>query len=370
MQRSRVLALLAPATVVLLALPAAAHSYPDPALRTTYDAVVPSLPAGVGVQVLPSVVDELVVTNTTSTPLEVIAVGGEPFLRVSAAGVLANLASPDWYTTGTPEGGPALPADVARDRGRGRPRWVLVSRGTTWAEFDPRLHPQVTVAPRTRAAGKDAVIAVWAVPLRYAGTAYRATGHVQFTPVRGGFTAALTRSPQGLQVAVLQGELPGVFLKAPAGRTVVVQGAAGEPFLRFDDTGVHANLASPSWVADQRARGRAVVPATQPVQWVPVTRSTSYSWLDARLRYPADLPPEAVLRRSTASVVSRWRVPVSVDGGPGALEGTVTWVPRAVAVAQISQPHDSGLPRWAVPLTGGVLVVGAGAVLVRRRRRA
>ena len=373
MQRSGVLATVCAIVVLARAAPAGAHSYPDPALRTTYDGVTPALPAGVVVQVLPSVVDELAVTNPTTTPLEVLAVGGEPFLRISAAGVQANLASPDWYATGTPEGGPALPPDVARDRGRGPARWVLVSRGSSWSEFDPRLHPTVVVPPAVRAAGKDAVLAVWKVPLRYGGRPFDVTGHVQFTPVRGGFAAALTAQPAGLQAGVLQGELPGVFLRAPAGRTVVISGAAGEPFLRLDPRGVQANLASPSWVADQRARGRSVATATGPVQWVPVSSSRSYSWLDARLRYPADLPPADVLRRTSATVVQRWRIPVTLDGTAGALTGTVSWVPRAVAVAQLTPGRSSERPGRATAVGSAVLglllVVGAGTLLVRRRRR-
>lgn len=92
---------------LILAVPAEAHSYADPALRVVFDGVQPTaLPAEVVVDVRPSVVDELVLSNPTTTPLEVLAVGGEPFLRVSSAGVQANLASPDWYSTSTPEGGP------------------------------------------------------------------------------------------------------------------------------------------------------------------------------------------------------------------------------------------------------------------------
>ncbi|MCW2545213.1 MAG: hypothetical protein JWM40_2765, partial [Frankiales bacterium] len=85
-----------------LTAPAGAHSYPDPALSTVLDAVTPALPSGVRVLVAPSVVDQLVITNPTEVPLDVLAVGGEPYLRVSRAGVLGNLATRDWYATQTP----------------------------------------------------------------------------------------------------------------------------------------------------------------------------------------------------------------------------------------------------------------------------
>jgi len=121
------------------AAPAQAHGLGDPAVRTVLDGVQPALPVGVGVDVRPSVVDELVLTNSTPVPMEVLARGGEAFLRLSSGGVQANLASPDWYTTGNPEGGAPVPPGVRG--GRSTPRFVQVSALSTWAEFDPRLHP-------------------------------------------------------------------------------------------------------------------------------------------------------------------------------------------------------------------------------------
>lgn len=370
--------LLRAALVVLLALlvlpvaPASAHSYADPALRSVLDGVQPTaLPAGASVEVVPSVVDELRITNATAEPLEVLAAGGEPFLRVSQDGVLANLASPDWYATGTPEGGPPLPPDVQRLQGKGPARWLRVSREPVWTEFDPRLRPQVSVPPRTRAAGKEAVLAVWRIPLTYAGAALSATGHVAFSPIRGAFTVVLDAVPDGLSASPLQGELPGIFLQVRAGQTVVVLGSAGEPFLRFAGGQVEANLASPSWAADQRARGRTVA-ATAGVRWIVVGRSLTYSWLDPRLRYPSDLPPGKALESSMPTVVQRWTVPVTVQGSPQRLTGAVTWVPRAVATRALGldrAPHDDQqVPGWVLAIGGSALVVAVGALVVRRRR--
>lgn len=368
---------LATTALLLGAAPALAHSYADPALTTVLDGVQPSvLPASVVVAVRPSVVDELVVSNPTVIPLDVVAVGGEPFLRVDRTGVLANLASPDWYLTGNPEGGAVPPADVLRDKGKAAPRWARVSRVGTWAEFDPRLHPPTTVSPQQRAAAKDLVVATWRIPLRYGSTPLAATGHVSFTPIRGGFVTAVTAAPKGIVANALQGELPGVLLQVPAGRTVVVLGAQGEPFLRFSAGAVEANTSSPSWVADQRARGNAVPPAggTAGVHWQRVAAAPSFSWLDSRLRYPADQPPADVVARSSASVVRRWSVPLIVDGTAAALDGTDTWVPRAVATRQITgEPsvapaarHRTGLLLGG--LTGLVLVAVAAGLAVRRRR--
>ena len=76
--------LLVAVLLLLLSVPAQAYSYADPALRTVLDGVSPALPTGVVVEVVLSVVDELRLTNPTAQPLEVLAVGGEPFLMISA----------------------------------------------------------------------------------------------------------------------------------------------------------------------------------------------------------------------------------------------------------------------------------------------
>lgn len=313
-----------------------------------FDGVQPALPAGVVVDVRPSVVDQLVLSNPTSTPLEVLGVRGEPFLRVSSAGVLADLASPDWYATATPEGS-------AVQRVEAGPRWAKVSAGSSWSEFDRRLRPAVDVPPAIRKAGTDRILTGWKIPLRYGSQPLEATGHIAFRPVRGGLVVAVTRSPA--TVTPLQGELPGLFLKAPAGKDVVVEGKDGLPFLRFAKGVVSANTASQSWREDRAARGLA-----SPVKgWVRVG-SSSFSWLDVRLRYPRDVPPDP----SRQQVVQRWTVPVTIDGQPSSIEGTVRWVPRAVALRGASKgPARGHVLTWiAVPL----VVVIIGSVLAARRR--
>ena len=310
----------------------------------------PGLPAGVLVDVVPSVVDELVVSNATAAPLEVIGLDGRPFLSVSRTGVLANLASPDWYATGTPEGGP-----IGGTLGAA-PRWARVSRGSTWSEFDSRLRPAVTVPAGIRAAGKDRILTAWQIPLRYAGRPLSVVGHIAFRPVRGGLVVAVTSS--AVAATPLQGELPGLFVRAPQGKEVVVQGRDGLPFLRFSGGAVLANTASLSWRDDRTARGLAA-----PVRgWVKVGTGLTFSWLDGRLRYARDVPPHP----ERPAVVKRWTVPLTVAGVPSAVQGTVTWVPRRLAFREDNRVGAG--PAWwvyVVPL----LMVSLLSVLAARSRR-
>jgi hypothetical protein len=358
-------AVLAAVGLVVTAPVASAHSYADPALRTVLDGIAPSaLPDGVTVSVVPSVVDELVVSNPTSTPLEVLALGGEPFLRISSAGVQANLASPDWYTTATPEGGPVPPADVVRDKGKGAARWALVSKASAWSEFDSRLHPPATPTAEQRRAGKEAALAVWRIPLRYGSVTTAATGHVLFSPIRGGLTVAVANAPEGVTANALQGELPGLFLRVPAGKAVVVEGRDGLPYLRFRGGLVEASTSSRTYVEDQEARGRTPEPVGR---WTQVGRGLSYSWLDGRLRFPTDLPSEQVLGRSTPSVVGQWTVPVTVGGAPA----VISWVPRAVALAAVgvdsTERGSHGLPWWT--FAGAAVLVALLAIIGLQLRR-
>jgi hypothetical protein len=353
----RVLALLT--GIALCASVAEAHSYQDPALRTVLSEVRPGLPAGASVSVRAGVLDELVLTNSTAAPLEVLGTDGLPFLQVSAAGVLANLNHPEWYTTGLPEGSPPLPASA---RPGAKPRWARVSGGSSWSEFDPRIRPPVTVAPELRRAGQQRVLATWQVPLRYGGQPRVAAGYVLLSPVRGGLVVAVTTSPPGLTATALQGELPGLFLRVPAHATVEVTGRDGLPFLRFAGGRVLANAASLTWREDQRASGRLVTGSG----WRLVGHGLTQSWLDSRLRYPADVPPEDVVGHRT--VVQRWAVPVVVDGVRSAITGTVTWVPRAEAFSTARRAgHDRLWLLVLVPL-GVTLLLRARNARMRQSR--
>jgi hypothetical protein len=359
--RALLLALLVAAAAP--AVPAHAHSYADPALRTLLDGVQPALPPAVVVDVQPGVRDALVLANPTAVPLEVVGTDGAPFLRLSRDGVLADVASPDWYTTAVPEGSPPLPPYAAPGA---PPRWVRVSAGSTWSEFDPRLRPDVRVPAAVRVAGRSRVVATWSVPLRYGGQPARAEGHVLFAPVRGGLVVAVTGSPTGVTATALQGELPGLFLRAEPGRRVEVAGSDGGPFLRMAGGRVEVAQGSPSWRADRAARGEQVSGSG----WRQVGTGSSYTWLDPRLRYPHDEPPEAEVARQV--VVQRWAVPVTVDGTPGRLTGTVTWVPRAQALTQV-RPEAAARSggRWWTRAVAGAAVIAAlvGVALAQRRRR-
>jgi hypothetical protein len=365
--RTSLRTLLAAACLLALALlgavPAAAHEA-DPRIVTTLDEVAPALPARVIVQVQAGIATQLVASNPTSTVLEVVGASGRPFLRLSSAGVLADVRSEEFFTTSNPNG--AAPGR-AQD---GPPKWVRVSAGSSWGWYDHRLHPEQLSAPQDEQ--REARLGGFEVPLRYGAQSVVARGTVRFRPLLGSFLVSADPGPQGLSVQALPGRLPGVFLSAPEGTDVAVAGRDGEPFLQITAAGVAVNERSRTHVEDRQARGEAAgPPSTAPAFRLVAPGTRSYTWLDARLRYPDDLPPEAALSADGPTRLERWEVPVQVGGQPAALTGAISWVPEASAAEQVSgRAEPEGSRGLLLPvLGGGALLVLAGAVLALRRRR-
>lgn len=357
----RLLAVVLLAGPVLLAAPAQAHQA-DPRIVTTVDEVVPALPAQVVVQAQANVATQMVVANPTPTVLEVLGLRGRPFLRISSAGVFADVVSPDFLTTSNPNGAaPDRPTDAPAT-------WAQISSGNSWGWYDHRLHPTQLRAPED--VGRASRLATFAVPVRYGGVRHEVRGEVRFQPLLGAFSVTAEPSPEGLVVQALPGRLPGVFLSNPDRRPLTVLGRDGEPFLRFTDRGVELNERSRTHVEDRQARGLPAGPSSpQPAFRLVAPGGTSYTWLDTRLRYPDDLPPPSVLSAAAPTVVTRWEVPVQ-GGSP--LTGTVSWVPErsAAALARTAgEPAAERASRLPLVLAVGAVALLTGAVVALRRRR-
>ena len=342
--------------------PAAAAHEADPRIFTTIEAVVPALPDEVVVQAQAGIATQLVASNPTPTVLEVIGTEGRPFLRISSAGVLADVGGEEFFTTSNPNGG-------APSTAGGPPRWVQISEGSSWGWYDHRLHPQAVRAPAD--AQRAATLAEVAVPLRYGEQEVTVRGTVRFQPMLGSYVVSADPAPQSLTADVLPGRLPGIFLSAPPDRDVVVLGRDGEPFLRISDAGVEVNVRSRTHVEDRQARGeQAGPPSTTPDYELVAPGERSYTWLDTRLRAPADLPAGEVLLAGEPTVVEEWEVPLEVDAQPARLTGDVTWVPEPDAAAQVASsaaPVERERLVWPYVLGSVVLVVGLAALALRRR---
>jgi hypothetical protein len=350
--RSGSVVVLAALGLLLLAAPSRAHGT-DPGIVSVVDAVTPPLPRAVVVQVETNVAAQVVVDNPTALPLEVLAPTGEVFLRISRAGVIANLGSPEFAATSSPAG--------AAPRSRGPDRFVRVSGGSSWGWYDHRLHPARLRAPVD---GRATRLGAFEVPLRYGGVPTTLRGHLEYRPVRGAFEAAVRSVPPGLAVSVLQGRLPGLFVTARVPLTVL--GRDGEPFLRSDGRALQVNTASRTYVEDREARGLTAAPPGVTPRWQPVG-GASYTWLDGRLGYPLAEPPASVLARSRPTTVLAWRVPVVEGGSTLLLTGDLRWVPAGDRSRSVGHSARPALAQAAAAL-GAASVLAGIAVVVRRRR--
>jgi hypothetical protein len=362
------LALLLGLACAAAAAPAHAHET-DPSIVVELRSVTPALPAGVTVQVVTSIAAQLIAENTTGTELAVLDRRGVPFLRIGSEGVLANLASPDWYLSNDPTGAAQVPAraqDPAAD-----PEWARVSREPSWGWFDHRLHPEPLGAADTDV--EDGVVSRWEVALRYADTDVAVRGVVARRPIRGAVTAMLLGEPEiapGVSLALLPGPVPGLFLSSDRDDVVIVEGGRGEAFLRVRPDGVDVNIRSPVWADNAAARGHVppaeVDPAAAP-QWQQVADVPRFGWLEPRA-LPAQDPPEAVVRGDRVVTLGRWVVPVRVGDDVVRAAGVTTWQPLAARDGLPDGAPPESIPRPLLLLAGVAALLAAAALTARRAR--
>jgi hypothetical protein len=170
----------------------------------------------------------------------------------------------------------------------------------------------------------------------------------------------------GIDVQVLNFD-DSLELHNDSGRTVIVRGYRGEPYVRIAADGtVAVNHNSPSYyLNDDRFAEGVTVPAsatpTAAPDWQQVDKTGRYAWHDHRIHWMARSVPPQVKDQHQRTKVFDWKVPLAVGGKPGAIDGSLVWVGK----------HDDGAPIAAIVAI--ILVVLAGPVfvaVVRRRRRA
>jgi hypothetical protein len=167
-----------------------------------------------------------------------------------------------------------------------------------------------------------------ALLLAFAGAgllAGRASAHAGLTaPAATSYLARISSVPAGVEAKVVDGDQR-LWLRVPPGRTLVVTGLRGEPYLRFSARGVEVNTRSATSFLN-RARPstvpRGLGPRTPPA-WKLLTRGHSTSWHEDRLHALALVAHPAGERD-----LGRWFVPVLVDGHPTGISGALRWAPR------------------------------------------
>ena len=160
------------------------------------------------------------------------------------------------------------------------------------------------------------------------------------------------------------GERVELHVTGPA--RVTVLGYQGEPYLRVTAHGVFENRSSPA-VALNRTRVPTGAPHRGPIRaprWVRTSGGATARWHDHRAHWMGGATPAAVRRDPhRAHVIGRWRIPLRVDGAPGAVTGSVVGASAVTGSIEWSPPPDALL--WL-----GLAAVLAALVLVGARVRA
>lgn len=379
-----VLALLV-ALVTVPATKASAHG-DSLRLRAVLDRVTPDHPE-IAVSLTDGGAGAVVLRVDGATVVEVLDPIGLAFLRIGDGRVEADVASSAWAASNDPEGRVAPPSGPLPD-----PDWRVVADEATWTWFDHRLHPDgIAVPDEIVAAGIEADLRAFAIPLRVrAPDAPESvdgafSGRIVFAPPTGVYRAAVdverTDLPDGVDVAVLDGRVPGLFLQVTRPDTVVtVLGEQGEPFLRVDETGAAANVRSPTWQRTAQVSSAHAVPfdvdASAPPRWQPLAAGRNIGWLDLRL-HSGTLDAPAGASPAEPTTVGTWTIGVttaaqdptsSAGAGVHQIVGTTTWFPQ---VGESADGSDAPIGAEAIATAIAVMV---GLVLVslsaRRRIRA
>jgi hypothetical protein len=172
---------------------------------------------------------------------------------------------------------------------------------------------------------------------------------------------AIEPAVDGVEAAIRGGDS---FLELPvgAGRTVVVEGYSGEPYLQvLEDGTVQRNrLSSATYLNDDR-KGRVDIPpevqaameddGTEP-DWETVAEGGTYAWHDHRVHWMAEVSPPVERGERVTGAYDPWRVPITVDGEAVEVQGTLTYASTTTPVP------------WAVL---ALVVAGALAWLARGR---
>jgi hypothetical protein len=148
-----------------------------------------------------------------------------------------------------------------------------------------------------------------------------------------------------------------------SGRTVMVMGYDGEPYLRFDPDGlVEVNVNSPSHYLNEERYADVALPAqadsAADPDWQEVDTTGVYLWHDHRSHYMAAGAPVQVTDPTVETRIFDYAIPMAIDGEPARAKGSLTWVGT-----------NSGFP--LAPFIALVVIVAGGTafIVLRRSRR-
>jgi hypothetical protein len=341
---------LAACALLVWAAPVGAHEEGSIDALTVLDRVSPHV-EGLEIRVVHLGAPALAVDNETGRVVEISGTEGEPFLRIGPDGVFANVESPTVYRSIDPNA-TEVPAGVDP---AAPPEWVRFSREMRWSWFDPRLvHGSST--------------GDWSIPMTVGATKIGVTGSFEALEGHGHLVTDLATSQvAGLEIRLSQGPVPALYVHNSTARTLSIEGAEGEPFLRIGPAGVHANVRSPSYHAGGALTIRNVpawASASASPRWKKISDRPVWGWLEYRTAVAPEQQERAGLG-PVERVVHTWTIPMSLGGRPVNVRGTVVWKPPVIHPPG-SVPRGRGAGPLVLTVTALLMIAGLARVAWRR----
>ena len=123
-----------------------------------------------------------------------------------------------------------------------------------------------------------------------------------------------------------------IYLDNRSGKTIVIKGYSGEPYLRFAPSGIFVNIHSPSGYLNQDRYARVQVPksatAKAKPKWEKLANVHVWAWHDHRIHYMNPIPPPQIKSEPRKRHhVFDWKVPATENGKKFLIAGSLDYKP-------------------------------------------
>ena len=135
----------------------------------------------------------------------------------------------------------------------------------------------------------------------------------------------------GLRFKILYGD-DQVWLENRSGKTVIIKGYSGEPYLRFAPNGIFVNINSPAGYLNQDRYARVQVPksatAASKPKWEKLAGGDVWAWHDHRIHYMNPIAPPLVKNAPRKPHhIFDWKVPATDNGKKFFIAGSLDYKP-------------------------------------------
>jgi hypothetical protein len=166
----------------------------------------------------------------------------------------------------------------------------------------------------------------------------------------------------GLQLKILYGD-DQVWLDNKTGKTIVIRGYGGEPYLRFGRDGISINGNSPAVYLNQDRYAKTAVPKSASAQakpnWEKLAGGEVWAWHDHRIHYMSPTPPKAIQETPRRPHhLFNWKVPATANGKSFFITGSLDYKPP---------PQQDGFPVGLAIALATLIAVGMVGLFALRR---